>query len=181
MATTGQLRIANSVGTSVPRRRPGKAPNVLGIHALALALILSSCGQPTETQRTVHEVTGDRAHRVEQISKQLARKHAVPSPLLDAHQFVLQLGDGVFGPSDYVSYTAIEVEKGTVDRWTELLTPLTEVADFAEPTEPRPWWVSAEEFGKLTFYRGHPFAPFLHGWIGVARDRGRLYIFSYSI
>lgn len=164
----------------VPRRARARRGGILRA-GLAAGLILASCGRSTETQRTIHEVTGDRAHRVAVVSERLAQKIALPSPLVDARQLVLQLGDDRLGPADYQSYSVIEVEKGALDRWVARLTPLTEeTVDFAEPPETRSWWISREAFPALKFYEGHPLAPFTHGWVGVAPEQGRLYIFSFT-
>lgn len=142
---------------------------------------LSACSQNNVPKSSVHEVTGSSKEQVDTVVAMIARHQAPPTAILDAHFVEEQAGDGVLGPSDYRAFYFVAVAPQDVSRWTEMLTPLGEIAKYDAPAQLRDWWVSRDGFSSLRFYKPDILTGRIHGWIGVSQQTGHIYIFTFTM
>lgn len=142
---------------------------------------LTACNKGAPAKHSVQEVAGSSAERVAAVSSILARHKAPPTAILDAHFTQEQTGDGVLGPSDFRSFYGIVVAPQHVAQWTQLLTPLGGKAEYAMPKEPGDWWIERGSFEALQFYKPDTLTGRVHGWIGIAPQTGRIYIFTFTM
>jgi hypothetical protein len=142
---------------------------------------LTACRSGGVPKTLVHELTGDHTQRVAGISAILTQYKAPPTAILDAHFVEEQIGDGNLGPSDFRSFYYLEVAPQDIARWTQLLTPLTAMAEYASPTQPRDWWIARDRFTSLKFYKPNTLTGRGHGWIGISQQTGRIYIFTFTM
>ncbi|HVR99413.1 MAG TPA: hypothetical protein VMW27_22515 [Thermoanaerobaculia bacterium] len=127
------------------------------------------------------EIAGSTAERVAGVSAIISKHRAPPTPLLDAHFLEEQMGDGVFGPSDYREFYVVEVAPQDLTQWTRLLAPLAETPEYTAPDQPLDWWMTRDDFASLQFYEPGTLTGRIHGWIGVSQQTGRIYIFAFTM
>ncbi len=148
---------------------------------IACAFALTACNRNSPTNFSVHEVTGTSTQRVADVSAIITKHKAPPTAILDAHLVEEQTGDGGLGPSDFRAFYVVEVAPQDVPRWTQILTPLAGTAAYGTPAEPRDWWIARDAFASLKFYEPDTLTGRVHGWIGVAPQTGRIYIFTFTM
>ncbi len=138
--------------------------------------MLAACGTGSRGSgtppRTSAEITGSTAERVDKITRILGA--AAPTPLLDANFIEIKIGDGELGPSDYVRFAVLKIDLASRERWLALSPPLIKKPDYAEPPSTPAWWVSQEDYEKLSFHDAFGLG-LGDGWIGVAED-GRVFL-----
>lgn len=140
------------------------------------------------TRYSEQEISGDVASRVDRVSSAIAKRRALPTPILDAHFVEERMGDGELGPSDFRDFYHIEVAPQDVGQWTQILTPITDTSGdnapkprYEKPKSYRDWWISPHDFGSLEFYEQDTLGGRDQGWIGVSRQKGQIYIFAYTM
>jgi hypothetical protein len=142
---------------------------------------LTACGESSTPKWSVYEVTGSRPERVARVSAIIAKDKAPPTAILDARFVEEQIGDGFLGPSDFREFYFVEVAPQIIAQWTRILTPLDETAEYAAPAQPRDWWATRDTFASLQFYKPNILTGRIHGWIGVSRQTGRIYISTFTM
>ena len=151
--------------------------------ALFLLFSVAACEpEPESPISSVHEIAGTDAERAAAVSRLIGRHAPLPSALLDAHFLEEQLGDGFLGPSDFHAFYALTVAPADLAAWRSALPPLpasNEPPAYAVPEQPRPWWLTRDDFSRLAFYDPEPLTGRLHGWVGIAPD-GRIFIFTFT-
>ncbi|CAN1209771.1 hypothetical protein TUMEXPCC7403_06070 [Tumidithrix helvetica PCC 7403] len=145
------------------------------------AIALTACSPVSAPKTTVREITGNTTQRVADVSAILTKHKAPPSAILDAHFVEEQIGDGNLGPSDFRAFYVLEVAPQDVPRWMQLLTPLTNKPDYNAPAEFKNWWIARDVFPSLEFYKPDALTGRMHGWIGISRWKGRIYIFTFTM
>ena len=143
-------------------------------------LALTACSRNNAPKTSLYEVTGSSSERMAAVSAIITRHKTPPTAILDAQFLEEQYGDGFMGPSDFRSFYCIEVAPQDVVCWTALLTPLSGVAEYAAPAQPREWWIARDGFDSLQFYMPNGLTGRSYGWIGVSPQTGRIYIFTYT-
>jgi hypothetical protein len=155
--------------------------------ACAIALSACSLDKPSKISEhnapktSVYEIAGDKIQRVAGVSRLIAKQKTPPTAILDAHFIEEQIGDGNLGPSDFQAFYVLKVAPQSIAKWTNLLTPLTEKADYAAPKQPRDWWIDRANFNKLKFYKTDTLTMRIHGWIGVLPQTGHIYISTFTM
>ena len=155
-------------------------PSVFRLIILCL-LALMACGKNRAPKSSVHEVNGSVVTRAATISAIIAKHKAPPTIIRDAQFVEERTGDGVLGPSDFRAFCLVEVAPQDVSRWTQILSPLEMTAEFAAPIQPRDWWIARDAFAALQFYKPNILTGRIHGWIGVSKQTGRIYIFTFTM
>ena len=144
-------------------------------------LALTTCSKSRAPKSSVDEVNGNITERVARISAIIAKHKAPPTAILDAQFLEEQSGDGVLGPSDFRAFYFVEVSPQEVSRWTQILTPLEMKGEYAEPAQPHDWWISRDAFASLEFYKPDILTGRVFGWMGVSKQTGRIYIFTFTM
>jgi hypothetical protein len=147
---------------------------------ILLFFLLAACIQPTPPAPAIFEITGDRAHRVAEISALLAKQQPPPTSILDAYFRQERMGDGELGPSDYRTFWMIAVAPADLPHWQALLSPRDAPPAYQQPATPQAWWITRAEFAGLTFYNPESLTNSVHGWIGVSPATGRIFIFTFT-
>jgi hypothetical protein len=134
----------------------------------------------TPVQKSVFEVTGSLTQRVVRVSAILTKQQAFPSKIVDAHFREEQIGDNHLGPADFKSFTRLKVAPQDMEKWQKLLTPIDRPA-YDQPLQRPPWWPNAQAFNSLQFYQPGGLTMGRAGWVGIARQTGEIYIFSFTM
>jgi hypothetical protein len=134
----------------------------------------------TPVSKSVFEVTGSRTQRVARVSAILTKQQALPSKIWDAHFLEEQIGDNHLGPADFKSFTSLKVAPPDLGKWQKLLTPIDRPA-YEQPRQRPPWWPNAQAFNSLQFYQPGGWTMGRAGWVGIARQTGEIYIFSFTM
>jgi hypothetical protein len=122
----------------------------------------------TPVSTSVFEVTGSRTQRVARVSAILTKQQALPSKIWDAHF------------RDFKSFTSLKVAPPDLGKWQKLLTPIDRPA-YDQPRQRPPWWPDAQVFNSLQFYQPGGWTMGRAGWVGIARQTGEIYIFSFTM
>ena len=116
---------------------------------------------------------------------QIITKHApLPSALLDAHFLEQQVGDGKLGPSDFTSFYAVTVAPNDLPAWRSALAPIRSPntpPKYATPKQPLSWWLTHDDFLRLTFYDPKSLTGRSNGWVGIAPDSGKIYVYVFTM
>jgi hypothetical protein len=162
---------------------PGERKYLLSCVMVAGSLLGQvACGRNSAPTRTALEATGTSSQRIASVTRQLTDTRPLPSTVLDANYLDEQTGDGVFGPSDHVSFAMVQIAPQNLNRWTTDLRPLPVPPAYAAPSQNRSWWPTRQAFPRLAFFQpAPPLAETTHGWIAVSRDSGCIYAFSFSM
>jgi hypothetical protein len=152
-------------------------------------ILLTACNHPiaernvNSTQSQVFEVTGNQDRRIARVSAILAKHIVLPTAILDAHFIQEQIGDGYLGPSDFRSFSAVKIAPKDIGKWSKLLklTSIAKKTEYAQPRLARNWWISSADFGSLQFYEPRALTGRSNGWIGIDRQTGVMYIFSFTM
>lgn len=149
---------------------------------LLLTTQILACGNPSRpTQSSFVEVVGDQPKRVTTIKAMLTEIHAPPTPILDAQFVEEQIGDGELGPSDYRTYTRVDVAPGDIAAWQAILTPLDAAPSYAAPPQAYTWWVQDDAFVNLQFYAPDTLTNRTNGWVAIDAQKGTIYIYSFTM
>ncbi len=142
--------------------------------------ILIACTENNAPKTSIWEVAGSKIERIERVSAIIAKHKALPTAILDAHFVEEQIGDGFLGPSDFRSFFRIKVPPKDVPLWQKIFTPLGEAAEYNAPNRAN-WWITRDNFGSLKFYKPGILTGRANGWIGVSRQTGNIYIFTFTM
>ncbi|MEE3718090.1 hypothetical protein V2H45_15225 [Tumidithrix elongata RA019] len=148
---------------------------------IVCAIALTACSPVSAPKTTTREITGTATQRVSDVSAILTKHKAPPSAILDAHFVEEQIGDGNFGPSDFRAFYILEVAPQDIPKWMQILTPLTNKPEYNALTESKNWWIARDVFPSLEFYKPEALTGRMHGWIGISRQTGRIYIFTFTM
>ena len=144
---------------------------------------MAACS-PKAPAESSHEITGTQPERIAAVS-QLISKHApLPSALLDAHFLEQQLGDGQLGPSDFTSFYALTVASTDLHAWRSALAPIQSPntpPKYATPKQPLPWWLTHDDFLGLKFYDPKALTGRGNGWVGIAPDSGKIFVYVFTM
>lgn len=158
----------------------------IGRRALILCLpiaVLASggCRRGAEVPVTLHELQGDRDHRISAALHLLLQGKEPPSHVLDAHCAEERIGDDFIGPSDSRTYCAIRVDPGDLSSWSALLLPIQPYPSYVAPPSVLPWWLSERSFRDLKAFDSDLLPDGRsNGWVVVDPSAGILYVFSAS-
>ena len=150
--------------------------------ALLLLCLMAACSpkRPAESSR---EISGTQAQRVATVSSLISKRAPLPSPILDAHFVEQQIGDGQLGPSDFAAFYALTVAPADLSAWRSAL-PTIETQNtppkYVTPKQPRPWWLTHDDFLSLTFYSPESLTGRINGWVGIAPD-GRIFVYAFTM
>ncbi len=128
-------------------------------------------------------MTGTQAERVAAVSKLLSKRGPLPGPLLDAHFVEEQTGDGVLGPSDFAAFYALTVAPADLAAWRAALPTIeaqNTTPQYPTPKQPLSWWLTHDDFLKLTFYSPKSLTGRSNGWVGIAPD-GRIFAYAFTM
>ncbi len=151
--------------------------------ALPLLLSITACSpkRPAESSR---EICGTQPERIAAVS-QLISKHApLPGALLDAHFLEQQVGDGQLGPSDFTSFYALTVAPTDLAAWHSALAPIqppNTPPKYFTPKQPFPWWLTHDDFLRLKFYDPTSLTGRSNGWVGIAPDSGKIFVYVFTM
>ena len=154
---------------------------------LVSGVLASGCGareEATPVPVTTREVTGSVAERIATVSRMLSPLPPIAVAMLDANAFVVQRGDGEFGPSDFTSYAAITVAATDLPAWSAALgaaAPPDSAPEYVAPDSVLAWWVPNAEFTQLEFYFESNTTARDRGWVAVDRRRNRIYVYSFTM
>ena len=149
-------------------------------------MVLAGCNENNPTAKTPakssdYEVSGSINERIVGVTKLLFKDKNLASPILDAQFVEEKLGDGELGPSDYRRFSMLQVAPQDLVKWIALFEPLSEQVAYASPTSKHNWWVEEAAFNKLEFFKPDVLAGSTNGWIGVARQTGQIYLFTFTM
>jgi hypothetical protein len=144
-------------------------------------LAIAACSKTSPLKSSAYEVTGSSTERIASVLAIVTKHQAPPTDLLDAHFLEEQIGDDVFGPSDFRGFYLIKVAPQDISRWMQIFKPLEEKAEYAAPVQPRDWWITRDTFTSLQFYKPDILTGAVHGWIGVSQQTGCIYIFTFTM
>lgn len=134
---------------------------------------------PQPVPASIHEIEGTTTQRIEAVTKILVIQDPLPSPLRDAYFLEKRLGDGVLGPSDYISFGMLEVDSTDLPAWRSKLLPLKMQPGYVSP-DPINWWISAANYPTLELYQLRPYTHRIHGWIGIDSKNSKIYIYTFT-
>ena len=136
--------------------------------------------RPAESSR---EISGTQAERVAAVSPLISKRVPLPSPILDAHFVEQQTGDGELGPSDFAAFYVLTVAPAELAVWRSSL-PTIEAQNtppkYVTPKQPLSWWLTHDDFLRLTFYSPKSLTGRSNGWVGIAPD-GRIFVYAFTM
>lgn len=148
--------------------------------AVAFCMLMAGCEkapEATSKSRLVHSSSSDTVSEVAALIKDRAR---FPPEIVDAHHVEYTVGPrsrGLdIGPVDYVSYLSLQVPVKDIESWTKNFKRLDNLPQFSRPECPCEWWVTQSEFASLEFYEPYHLSHRSRGWIGIARQEGKIYL-----
>lgn len=171
--------------------------------------ILAGCGNPVDlvSKAEEKEVTGTEEQRVAKVEGYLLRNVAtvwqaetnnnrtiwsraaqkpgvtLPGKIADPH-FLYTSVDSFRHDGDQY-YVSFRVPVADVDKWTAILEPIKPPqrynGEHVLPVPPRAWWVTDEHLSRLTFYDPRTLAGRVHGWVGVDRATGEIFVYSFTM
>lgn len=149
-------------------------------------MVLAGCNENTPTAKipaksSDYEVSGSINERIVGVTKLLFKDKNLASPILDAQFVEEKLGDGELGPSDYRRFSMLQVAPQDLVKWTTLFEPLSEQVAYVSPISKRSWWVEEGAFNKLAFFKPEALAGSTNGWVGVDRQTGQIYLFTFTM
>jgi hypothetical protein len=171
---------------------PHHAPLSLGLgrcwrtpmKTLALLFLCSMAAcSPKRPAESSHEITGTQAERIAAVSQLVSKLAPLPSPILDAHFVEQQTGDGQLGPSDFAAFYALTVAPADLAAWGSALAAIeaqNTPPKYATPKQPLPWWLTHDNFLRLTFYSPKSLTGRSNGWVGIAAD-GRIFVYAFTM
>ena len=116
---------------------------------------------------------------------QLVGKHTpLPSSLLDAQFVEQQSGDGELGPSDFSAFYLLTVAPTDLPAWRSALAPIqppNAPPKYAAPKQPFPWWLPSDAFLRLEFYSPKSLTGRSNGWVGIAPESGRIFVYAFTM
>jgi hypothetical protein len=121
-------------------------------------VLLMGCGSHTAATRapagfptTVVEVGPGAAERLAAVQRLIGTR--APTPIRAGRLTQIQLGDGQFGPSDFIVYALLQVDIADIAAWEKAAAPqITGGAVCAvSPTAPA-WWLSAADCAAARSY-----------------------------
>ncbi len=145
------------------------------------ALFLSACddGGRREAERPAAPAARQEASnsatagRIEAVAHQIGLAAA---NVVRAEQVQERIGDGVLGPSDVVTFTVFRMQEAALAAWSPKGSKRTGRPTYVSP-KAMPNWVGRTDFEQLEFFDASALAP-QSGWVGVARTRGNVYVFT---
>lgn len=149
-------------------------------------LAVAGCNETSPTAKTPaksssYEASGSTNERIVSVTQLLFKDRSLASPILDAQFVEEKRGDGQFGPSDYQRFFMLQVAPQNLSKWTTNLEPLHEQIGYVSPTSTHIWWVEDAAFNKLEFFKPDTWVGSTNGWIGVARQTGHIYLFTFTM
>jgi hypothetical protein len=129
---------------------------------------------------SVQEITGTNSQRIDQIEALLKQYLPFPRPLEDAHFLEKKIGDGVMGPSDYQRFYTLTASSTNISSWVKTLKLIEQNPTYIAPPVSPPWWVTAQGFNALRFYKLATPSGDDQGWIGVSDDLKIIYIYTFT-
>ena len=107
----------------------------------------------------------------------------LPGKIADPH-FLYESADSFRNDGDQY-YVSFRVPVKDVDKWTAILKPRKPPqrynGDLDLPVQPRAWWVTEEHLLRLTFYEPRTLAGLVNGWVGVDRETGKIFVYSFTM
>ena len=150
----------------------------------ALLLLFSVAARtPERSAESSYEITSTQAERVAAVSQLFSKAFSLPSPLLDAHFIEQQIGDNQFGPADFTAFYALTVAPADLSAWRSGLSTLqapNTPPRYATPNQQVAWWLTPDDFTKLTFYSPHSLTERINGWVGIAPESGKIFIYTFT-
>ena len=166
--------------------------------------ILAGCGNPVDLEK---EATGAEEQRVATVEEYLLKNvatvwHAetnnysviwsrvaqkpgvtLPGKIADPH--FLYVSANSFRNDGDQYYVSFRVPVADVDKWTAILEPIKPPqrynGELMLPMPPRAWWVKDEHFSRLAFYDPRTLAGLVNGWVGVDRETGEIFVYSFTM
>jgi hypothetical protein len=142
---------------------------------LCLLVFVASCGKTPKN--SIYEVTGDVNQRIAAVTKIISEKSIPPTPITDAFFCEQQIGDGRLGPSDFFSFCAIVVKIEDLQKWRQILTPMSPPPEYIASPKAESWWVSTNDFSALDFFKVDSLSIHKIGWVGISTNTGTIYIY----
>lgn len=151
--------------------------------ALLFLCVMAACTpkRPVESSR---EIKGTQAERIAAVSQLISKLAPLPSPLLDAHFVEQQTGDGQLGPSDFTAFYALTVAPADLPAWRSALPKIqapNTPPKYAAPKQSLPWWLTQDDFLRLTFYNPKSLTGRTNGWVGIAPDSGKIFVYAFTM
>ena len=80
-------------------------------------------------------------------------------------------------------FIAFRVPMKDIHRWTTILEPIKPPQRHSGegPDPPRAWWVTDEQFSRLTYFDPRPLSGEVNGWAGIDRTTGQIFVYSYRM
>lgn len=149
-----------------------------------VGLILFTACQPELSTRSapiyISEMKGSKSERIEAVTKILVTQEPLPSPLKNAYFLEKKIGDNRLGPSDYVSFSMLEVNPADLSAWRGKLLPLKVRPDYVSPKTLPDWWVNPADYSSLELFKLRPYTQRIHGWIGIDPQTNKIYIYTFT-
>ena len=60
------------------------------------------------------------------------------------------------------------------------LEPENTPPEYVAPNQPLPWWLTHDDFLRLTFFSPKSLTGRFNGWVGVAPD-GKIFVYSFTL
>lgn len=147
------------------------------------SMLITAC-QPGVSTRSapinVSEIEGSKSERIQAVTQLLVTQEPLPSPLQNAYFLEEQIGDNQLGPSDYVSFSMVEIKLDDLSAWRSKLLPLKVRPDYVSPKTPPDWWVNTADYSSLELFKLRPYTQRIHGWIGINPKTGKIYIYTFT-
>lgn len=146
-------------------------------------IFITACApslSPKPVPTSINEIEGTTTQRIKAVTQILVIQEPLPSPLLDAYFLEKRLGDGVLGPSDYISFGMLEVDPANLPAWRSKLLPLKVQPDYVTPKPIKNWWISSANYPTLELYELRPYTNRSHGWIGIDSKNSKIYIYTFT-
>jgi hypothetical protein len=150
--------------------------------ALLLLCLMAAC-TPNRPLESSHEITGTQSERIAAMSQLVSKLTPLPSPLLDAYFVEQQIGDGQYGPSDFTAFYALTVAPADLGAWRSALPKIQTsnmLPKYVVPKQQSPWWLTRDEFFKLTFYSPKSLTGRSNGWVGIAPN-GKIFVYTFTM
>ncbi len=178
---SGLFQVNNDVAGFIYAMASFLSPTMKAPAWLFLLSMAACSPKPAESS---YEMKGSQSERIAAVSQLISKHASLPGALLDAHFFEEQIGDGRLGPSDFTAFYALTIAPADLPVWNSALAPIqppNTPPEYTTPKQPLPWWLTQDDFLFLKFYEPKAITGRIHGWIGIAPNGGKIFIYVFTM
>lgn len=143
------------------------------IFILSTVLCFSACDSKEENTSVSNDI--------KLFSSIIRSNTQLPSSVLEVDFVEISLGDGDFGPSDFVFYARFKVSKSELPKWIKGLKEINNTLDDQFPTPKFSWWLKKAKFETLNTYEAEKYFGRPNGWLAIDKESGYIYAYTFTM